>query len=670
MRYKEYILHYRKTVGDIRVEFYRGFNAGAPAFSVKEIGDVLQGLSLQIQGEQGDIDTPIVKTSLAISLVNAPDLNDGNMNGSWDFFAQGTETEWMVQLCREDDDLILWSGFVTPDSYSEEIKYRGSCSIVVRDNIGQLQNYRFDAAGDAQGMISMRELVNTAWSKVDNKMRLEWYEDGAWMMTERRVSAPDTLMNVSAFEEGDWYEALESVLYAYGAVLRYKGNNTFIVCPLRSLPMLAEKTLEPLFAIGASRELSPAVKQIEESVKFEIEDAIPVPKWEGFTGASYQYPCSVEADINGALGANGSTGTVNAIAGNATQGWNNTPSSTLFFNPKNYNVDSWIKDNYLEQEVRKYQYLAANNTDNRVVVFRKDYNTMDFNLSIKLGKPIGIHDAGGVNGGKIGYAPTTNLRKIRFTLSIQSAEQGATQYYYRGNGVWSSQYYEIVQTFDYKSDTGEVSLSVHNTGMLPSGKARIALGILELDFVKSASDYSGAAYVYNGLYAAIGEITLSVGSKVLLRSENTVITKYNDTNNLLLKRSPKVASAFDNVLFPDVIKNGIFEREDFAITPTPLWNVSIGSGSFTTQLAAGIHMQLLPYYAKPNNLISCTIVNGAANPPQCLYLWDGQEHLLMSGTYNYITGHLEGAVLREFARYDDIWQGATIPEIKEESTNK
>ena len=39
-----------------------------------EIGSVLQGLRLYVQGDQADIDTPIVKTSLEMTFVDAPDL--------------------------------------------------------------------------------------------------------------------------------------------------------------------------------------------------------------------------------------------------------------------------------------------------------------------------------------------------------------------------------------------------------------------------------------------------------------------------------------------------------------------------------------------------------------------------------------------------------------------
>jgi hypothetical protein len=36
-------------------------------------------------------------------------------------------------------------------------------------------------------------------------------------------------------------------------------------------------------------------------------------------------------------------------------------------------------------------------------------------------------------------------------------------------------------------------------------------------------------------------------------------------------------------------------------------------------------------------------------------LWRGKEHLLMAGRVNLVSGTMEGAELREFVRYEDMW---------------
>ena len=81
------------------------------------------------------------------------------------------------------------------------------------------------------------------------------------------------------------------------------------------------------------------------------------------------------------------------------------------------------------------------------------------------------------------------------------------------------------------------------------------------------------------------------------------------------------------------------------------------------------HLQVLAYYAKPFNLISGTILNADITRAAAVYVWKGAEHILLSGRYNFLTGQIEGAMLREFYRYDDLWgdlQG-TIPAVDEGS---
>jgi hypothetical protein len=73
------------------------------------------------------------------------------------------------------------------------------------------------------------------------------------------------------------------------------------------------------------------------------------------------------------------------------------------------------------------------------------------------------------------------------------------------------------------------------------------------------------------------------------------------------------------------------------------------------QLPVIIHKQLLCYHSKPNNVISGTIVNADMLKARAIWTWKDREHLLLSGSYNFLTGHVEGAVLREFIRYEDLF---------------
>jgi hypothetical protein len=209
----------------------------------REIGDVLAGLHLDIEGGMDDIDTPIVKTSLTFSVVDAPDKDNPNIKASyWEEFYTTSATGWKVVLLGKKPNAAqftpMWTGYVTPDSYTETLQYHGVVTITARDNIGHLQDFDFDAKGDAEGMITPRELLTLAWEKAQIPMTLDYRgaaDSNIWPQTGG-VRAIDTYINVSAFEGKTWSDAVTETLYSLGLVLRYVGKNTIAVSPLRRMP--------------------------------------------------------------------------------------------------------------------------------------------------------------------------------------------------------------------------------------------------------------------------------------------------------------------------------------------------------------------------------------------------------------------------------------------------
>jgi hypothetical protein len=78
-------------------------------------------------------------------------------------------------------------------------------------------------------------------------------------------------------------------------------------------------------------------------------------------------------------------------------------------------------------------------------------------------------------------------------------------------------------------------------------------------------------------------------------------------------------------------------------------------GQTPNPLPVLIHQQLLAYYSKPNNILTGELVVDDADF-RSLYLWKGKKHLLTAGALNILTGHIEGATLREFKRYSELWE--------------
>ena len=660
-----YALRYYKDIPQengscFRLEIHK---KGSTA-SAMEIGAVLQGLSLEIQGQQGDVDTPIVKTSLSMTFVDAQDLENGKKNGFWEEFYTPDSVLWKVILkARKAGETAfsqVWGGYVTPDSFSEVLSYRGSVNIIARDNIGHLQDFPFDAEGDADGMISLHDLISKAWEKIESPMDL--IVTPQYAMLTGGVTAFDSLMNVSAFEEMDWYEAIETALYSYGMVLRYVGENQVHIGALRYMPhfgYVGEEYvphLEPRFQAGAQRELIPAVKRIEESIKYDLATAVSMPqvKNEDFTGDTYTYRCKIEGvEIDGqTFGTAEHDAPVWAI--NNAKGWQNIPASTLFFNPHAYELGYFVQQRGQGEEVLRYMYIAANNVDDRKVEFKRNITCADMALRIKFGQPCSLDSKG-----RFEQQSIFNLKRIKYQIAL---EQGGVTQYYGKDGRWKPTAQELTAEYDATQQTFDFEQFLAMDEY--TGHAVLTLVIKKIEYAQTS--YAGSKSDV-GLYACVQDFSFCIPETTSLLENNEVNTNYIETNNVTLSRDPKIGSAYNEVALPAYIKNGIFYREGDYIRPARLWG---WQGSSQQQMAVYNHLQLLSYYAKPNNLISGTIVNADITQPFAIYVWKGAEHILTSGSINLLTGYIEDAYLREFSRYEDMWSevaGADLPATEQGS---
>ena len=302
--YKSYDLNGHK----VKLDIYKKYPAVEYAPAPMEIGRVLQGLSLDVQGEQDDIISPIVKTSLSMTFADAPGEEKGKKTGDWEEFYTPDSTGYKVLLYI--DGALYWSGYVTPDSFEEDLDYHGSVTIVARDNIGHLQDFQFDAEGNHEAMISVRSLIDSAWSKVECLLSLSYASgsDVVWPTCEG-YNALDCIVNIEAFAEKNWFEALEAVLDSFGLVLRYVGNNKAMVMPLRALPCLDKERLslvevkKVLLQATGHRMLTAACKSIVDNARI-LQKADPGQRPQQEAHAHRQHYQHIQ-DLLGGFGAMG-----------------------------------------------------------------------------------------------------------------------------------------------------------------------------------------------------------------------------------------------------------------------------------------------------------------------------------------------------------------------------
>lgn len=625
----------------IRLEIYKkGYTAGS-----MEIGDVVQGLSLNIGGSEDNIDAPVVSTSLVMTFADAYDHPDAEVKkyGNWAEFYTPDATMWkVVLLCREGSATrTLWGGYVTPDSYEEVLQYRGSITITVRDNIGHMQDFPFDYEGDN---LTFRELVEAAWAKIESPMSLTW-GDG-WLRCED-IPAPDTVLNAIAVKGKSWGEAVEEVLYSYGAVMRFVGDNTVHVCPLRDIAEYGGQTVSnsvPVFVTGATRMLTPAVKRIEEEAKYDIGSFEIAPvKASDFTG---------EYDITTVVG-DSATPKLYGYYINETEpgnGWcNPNPNGTLFFNQHLYT--------FFEEGVNDEQnmFLGCNNyrLNADVTAFGLGWyaeysryvlaSNMSFNLT--LGEAYSLLDGGvlRVIGSYQGYTHADVLVYVQ--------QNGITQIL-QDDGTWGTTPNLVQVQFSGNSIEVPILLNDFRGSMC-------LVGIQIHGIYNKGAEYSAACY------APVHSVSLS--SYISLLATNRVNTNYEDENNIIITRDPAFAPAIDIVPIPVIIENGIFAKIGDAYKPASTW---AWAGGTPQQMAVYNHLQLLCFHAKPNNVLEGSIVNGDVTRMAHIWKFEGREHLLVAGRYDMLTGYVEGAILREFARYEHLWGdvgGTQLPAVEASS---
>lgn len=640
-----------------------------------EIGPVLQGLRLIVQGDQADIDTPIVKTSLEMVFVDAPDLETERKCGYWEEFYTSSATEYMVRLRK--DGATEWSGYITPDSFSENLRYRGSVTIIARDNLGALQDYQCNFAGDANGMISLYDLVRKSCEEVSFAMNI--YDDYSRQNISPRCDEATVgeqiiyhiKFNASAFQGKNLWEALDGALMSTGMVLRYIGKNTYVFQPIRAIGLMNQDfwpdvpVKKVLFEAYATRELSPSIKNIREDENFDLSEEyiIADSTYEayGVEGTAKYYD---EFDME--LGAP-SYAIVNGynFIGAGFQGADVENSRLL--NPFLYPIKrEHSSAQYGSIYDNQTLYVLANTfdesgdlIDDRPVVSQCLLQFPGkYILRPHVGYPVSLYDNNQYIGNfatKDGYAEV-EARHYCFRARFEGAD-GSVQYLVQDGDSWL---YKSKWSSERPNRPVFIGNVAGSAGFDCASFADLSInipGLLTIEFYSAAIDYtyfrienSAFAYLrYKGVSISISDDS----TKPLQLEKRTITTEYSKKNNLILNRTPQFACNPSEIISPISIKNGLFVKNEEKYFGSDFW--VFNGNDVARPLATLIHQQLLCYYARPNNVLNGNLI-GQDYDFESLYEWEGKIHLLTSGSLNILTGRMENAVLREFTRYDHMWE--------------
>lgn len=651
--YKELVSHGHRW----RLEIHQDTD---DAIEAVEIGPVLQELRLIMQGDQADIDTPIVKTSLEMVFVDAPDLESERKCGYWEEFYTSSATEYKVKLFK--DQVLEWTGYVTPDSFSESLQYRGSVTIIARDNLGALQDFEYSGVPDDAGMQSIITLVRKGLEVVSFPMSLDISGQGARRFpynTDSYITSEiwEVLFNNKALEDKTWLEAIESLLYSAGLVLRYVGKNTFILASMRDLPLYGKEyhwdvpVLDVKFCAYGNRELSPAAKTIVDEIKFDIQSNIAevdVPADAYGAEGSYNYMVDAYFPVDPSETFDVYPMPVFELA----QGTWTTPSlnKSMFLNPFRYSLkEGHSSTKFGDLRANDVVYLAANNFDEdaKVALWKTEIGAGKYKFSFKLDTPVVFYD----HNTKIGFTDyETVLSRMKYYLRYKSKD-GSTQLEYRiSSSGWVSGVagdpnteYAAGAKFPYVFEFPELEVEANGT--------------LELE-ITAINVYHGADLtigVSKGAYVQVKDLTLedTLPTNTYLPQSLKVTTNYNAKNNIRIQRGADFGFNMGQISSPKTILNGLYVYVKGWYEASDNWKFN--SGDTPQPLSVLLHQQLLAYYSKPNNVLTGEL---ASSDPvfNALYEWNGKKHLLTSGSLNVLTGRMENAVLREFTRYDHMWE--------------
>ena len=595
-----------------------------------EIG-AIQDLQLELMGGQNEVDSPVVKTAISFTLVDAPDeIAAGKYYGDWSEFYTASPTKYKVTL--ESNGVLRWSGYVTPHSYEEDLVYRGSITITARDNIGRLKDIVWDETGDANGMVSIMTILNKAWEKAQIAMPLVIDPEDNWAFCNSNP-VYDNMIVADFFANKTWGDVVEAVLRSSGMVLRYCDNNIIKAEPLRSICNVSASQ-DAVFTGGAHRSIEPCVKGVVIEQGYDIAQGIVQKeadriRYQADVAYTYRY-WNLFGEEKEAQGV------VNPLAvSNEVGAWQNaTDGLTLFFNTYDRVRRESMQKKLPEDGV---MYLAANVVQDRFVFADKKIAD-DFVWRLQFGVPIQFYRSFD----NLDAKPGLGLRKVK--LQVISNPSTASQQYYNGSS-WQNNECYIEEEYNVSDYINEVAIPVEVSSEMVVRMAIIYIEYRQADELTIMNDLGG-------YYASLLSMSYDIpDDNNSIPSGRRIELEGNAEGNRLLEESIELGAMKAQQLMPKIVVNGMYMPETYR--PADAWSFVGQTATYPLMLL--IAMQKAAIYGRPCDMITGEVIVEGGVRFDSLITYNGKKYLVLGGTWNVINGRIEGVCLREVVRYEDYW---------------
>ena len=616
--------------------------------SAKEIY-ALQSLSLKLQGSDDSIDVPIIKTSLDVGLVDAIDIPDTSTvkYGDWtEFF---TPDSTLYRFVVKQGGTTRWTGYLTPDSYEEDLTFRSTIHLTARDNIGHLQDFIYDHTEFDDEMVSLGDLIARAEELMDFPMTT--VKSFMMEMTDAEDNSitdylDHQMFNTFSFDGKDWYEVLESVLDGLGLVMRYIDDNRCMICHLRALPLMgktggapSEKDIRFLSSSG-HRMMTPGAKQISEVFTY---DKTPMFSTELDSSDDFEAETiSIEGETISTYGvsrmgswrASGNIGCLNNYYHSVRVG---RTSSRSLSDPETIYISAYTSS----EEWGSHSFRISRNVNAGNVI------SMSFSISSRLLTTSGSES----------LCTERAATSVTMHYSILFTSSAETLYYdgeqWGGTEHIMSARVDGVPTSG-REDRGIGTLDVNHELSSP-GKGKIRVHVHGFSFsVSLQQGQTIEGLVKAGTYCEMSGFVMEQ-KNIDGYSERKTTTIYDERYNQTISRSPGYGQVPATAL-ASVFVNGIYAiGADYPPITGWGWNDRADEGSMP--LAMVVHKQILMYHSSTSNILTGTISDVTAGDPRFndIYIWQGRKFLLAGGALDLLSGHLEGVTLRDYVSYEDLW---------------
>lgn len=619
--------------------------------SVIDLGGLLQGISLEKQGDNL-VEEAITKSALTFTLVD----RDGGM---WEEFFTPDATMFKVTLSL--GGRTMWMGYVTPDSFTESLVYRGSVAITARDMIGHLADIPFNEADflDVDNhLLSVDSFLSQAMLKSECPMSVNLSSGTHYLVSDKGISVKDWLVDLRAFEGQNLYEAVEAILDSTGMCMRWEDGKGVAVTSIRDAGRLSGGRQNIVFySQSGTRSLDPAYRMTDEVFNLEYAEGEQT-EWDGLFNANDR--------LNGQGGWSQADGRKNVIASRGSEAgfFGDMPESEAGLYSMLYCVP---KESGQGTIATKTMLIGADTPVSLSFevahTFDSSKNALDTEENYSGGHKIPYSDLVAHELEGRGHLPSGRLRYV-----VRWRGYNGTYAYLTPTG-WSNQSYILEESFHphivrYTQQYDQLwcpdsvrTISLSFTTPSNAGELDLLVYPFEHQFRLSVTPTT-TIYDTHTYWVRFGNVSIVPEASSFPKDIKTKVV-YDESQNYTLKREPKLGICPDGLNYAGLCINAFYQQEYTAIEAVK--DVSFGTGA-SLPLPVYVALQHITMHSRPVSVVGGTI--GVGDDEQIdlagRWNWGGLDLYLCGGSFDPINGVVNGAILRETPSWQDISADYTL----------